>query len=132
MIRIKDTTGILIQPMLSGIELFTGAKFEPKFGHLILCGMGGIFIEVLKDVSAGLSPLSQAEALAMIRRLKSYPIIRGVRGQKGVNEELFVEILLRLSALLTAAPEITELDFNPLLGTETRIVAVDARIRINH
>ncbi len=132
MIRIKDTTGILIQPMLSGIELFTGAKFEPKFGHLILCGMGGIFIEVLKDVSAGLSPIDQNEALSMIRRLKSYPIIRGVRGQKGVNEALFAEILLRLSALLTAAPEITELDFNPLLGTETRIVAVDARINLKH
>lgn len=128
MIVIRDTTAILIQPMLSGVELFIGAKFEPKFGHLILCGMGGIFIEVFKDVAAGLSPVSKEEALAMIRGLKSYKIIKGVRGQEGVNEELFAGVILSLSALLNAAPEIVELDFNPLLGKADRVVAVDARI----
>ena len=128
MIRIKDTTAVLIQPMLSGVELVVGAKFEPKFGHLILCGLGGIFIEVLKDVARGLSPLSKDEVLAMIRSLKSYKIIKGVRGQDGVNEEMFADVILRLSALLEAAPEIVELDFNPLLGTKDRVVAVDARI----
>ncbi len=128
MIRIKDTTAILIQPMLSGIELFVGAKFEPKFGHLVLCGMGGIFIEVLKDVAAGLSPLTREEALGMIRSLKSYKIIKGVRGQQGVNEAMFADVMVRLSALLSAAPEIVELDFNPLLGSPERVVAVDARI----
>lgn len=128
MICISDTTAILIQPMLSGVELFVGAKFEPTFGHLILCGMGGIFIEVLKDVAAGLSPLTMEEALAMIRSLKSYRIIQGVRGRQGVNEELFADVMLRLSALLQAAPEITELDFNPLLGSPDKMVAVDARI----
>ncbi|MEI7983750.1 MAG: acetate--CoA ligase family protein, partial [Bacteroidota bacterium] len=132
MIRIKNTTAILIQPMLSGVELFVGAKFEPKFGHLILCGMGGIFIEILKDVAAGLSPLNPDEALAMIRSLKSYKIIQGTRGQTGVSEILFAEVLVRLSALLDAAPEICELDFNPLLGSETQFVAVDARIRLKH
>ena len=130
MILIKDTTAILIQPLLSGTELFAGAKFEPKFGHMILCGMGGIFIEVLKDVAAGLSPLSKDESLAMIRSLKSYKIIQGVRGQKGISEAAFADILCRLSALLEAAPEIIELDFNPLLGKEEKILAVDARIRI--
>jgi acetyltransferase len=97
---------------------------------MILCGLGGIFIEVLKDTSAGLAPVSMDEALAMIRRLKSYRIIRGVRGKKGVSETKFAEIILKLSALLQAAPEILELDFNPLLGEEDRIVVVDARIRI--
>ncbi|MEI7663717.1 MAG: acetate--CoA ligase family protein, partial [Bacteroidota bacterium] len=130
MIGITDTTAILIQPMLSGIELFIGAMFEPKFGHMVLCGMGGIFIEVFKDVAAGLCPLSETEALAMIRGLKSYKIIRGIRGQEGVNEALFADVMLRLSALLAAAPEIAELDFNPLLGTEERVIAVDARIRL--
>jgi acetyltransferase len=130
MIQIKETTAILIQPMLSGIELFIGAKFEPKFGHLILCGMGGIFIEVLKDMSAGLAPLNKSEAFAMIRSLKSYKIIQGVRGQQGVNEEMFADVMLRLSALLSVAPEIIELDFNPLLGSADRVVAVDARIRL--
>ena len=130
MMQIPYTTGILFQPMLSGIELFIGAKYETGFGHLILCGLGGIFIEVLKDTSAGLSPLDQEEALAMIRRLKSYKIIQGVRGQKGVNEYKFAEIMLRLSSLLQAAPEIVELDFNPLLGNGDSIIVVDARIRI--
>ncbi len=130
MIVIKDTTAILIQPMLSGTELFTGANFEDNFGHSIFCGLGGIFIEVLKDVSSGLAPLGREEALSMIRSLKSYAIIKGVRGQKGVNEEKFAEVLQKLSSLLKAAPEIMELDFNPLLGKEDAVVAVDARIRI--
>ena len=130
MIKIRDTVAVLIQPMLSGTELFAGAKYEPKFGHMILCGMGGIFIEVLKDVAAALSPVSDEEALAMIRSLKSNKIIQGVRGQKGISEHAFADILLRLSALLKVAPEITELDFNPLLAKEEKIFAVDARIRI--
>ena len=132
MIQIKDTTAVLIQQMLSGVELFAGIKREDKFGHLILCGMGGIFIEVFKDVAAGLSPLSREEALTMIRGLKSYKIIRGIRGQKGVNEELFADVMLRLSALLNAAPEIHELDFNPLLGKDDSVIAVDARICLKH
>ncbi|MBN1198617.1 MAG: acetate--CoA ligase family protein [Bacteroidales bacterium] len=131
MMKIPATTGILLQPMLSGIELFIGATYEPGYGHLILCGLGGIFIEVLKDTSAGLSPLEKEEALEMIRRLKSYRIIQGVRGQKGVSEEKFAEIMLKLSALLEVAPEIRELDFNPLLGSGDTIVVVDTRIRLH-
>lgn len=130
MIQIKDTTAILLQPMLSGTELFTGAKYEPKFGHMVLCGMGGIFIEVLKDVQAELTPISKENAAEMIKKLKSYKIIQGVRGQEGINEEQFIDIIWRLSALLEAAPEIHELDLNPLLGNATKVVAVDARIRI--
>lgn len=130
MMKIKDTTAILLQPMLSGIELFVGAKHEPKFGHLVLCGLGGIFIEVFKDVASGLAPLSKSEALDMIRSLKSYKIIKGVRGQVGVDEEKFAEIIIRLSALVNAAPEIVELDLNPLLGKADKVVAVDARINI--
>jgi acetate---CoA ligase (ADP-forming) len=86
MIRIKDTTAVLLQPMLSGLELFVGAKHEEKFGHMVLCGMGGIFIEVLKDVSAALAPVSLEEALYMIRNLKSYHIIEGVR-QRGCDRK---------------------------------------------
>jgi len=130
MIKIKDTTAILIQPMLKGVELFVGAKREDKFGHMVLCGLGGIFIEVLKDVKAGLAPLSANEALTMIRGLKSYGIIKGVRGQEPVNENQFAEIVSRVSALVNAVSEIFEMDLNPLLGTSTKVVAVDARIRI--
>ena len=130
MFKIKDTTAILIQPMLSGVELFAGAKREDKFGHMVLFGLGGIFIEVLKDVNAGLAPLSENEADNMIKSLKGYGIIKGVRGQEPVNEELIKNIIVRLSALVTVAPEIFEMDLNPLLGKSDRVVAVDARIRI--
>ncbi|MQY79949.1 MAG: CoA-binding protein [Bacteroidetes bacterium] len=130
MIQINEVKGILIQPMLSGIELFAGAKQEPKFGHLILYGLGGIFIEVLKDVKASLAPLSMEEAGSMIKKLRGYGIVKGVREQDGVNEEQFAEILVRISNLVKIAPEIYEMDINPLLGNRDRVVAVDARIRI--
>lgn len=130
MIKIKDTTAILIQPMFSGVELFVGAKREDKFGHMVLCGLGGIFIEVLKDVNAGIAPIAKDEALDMIHRLKGYKILQGVRGQEPVNEQHFAEMVSRVSALVMAAPEIFEMDLNPLLGRKDKVVAVDARIRI--
>ncbi|MBE0574550.1 MAG: acetate--CoA ligase family protein [Desulfuromonadales bacterium] len=130
MIKIADTTAILIQPMLSGTELFVGAKHEENFGHMILCGLGGVFIEILHDTAAELSPVSTSLAAEMIQSLKSYKIIQGARGQKGVDEQKFAEAISRLSALCQAAPEIKELDLNPLLGSMARVVAVDSRIRI--
>jgi acyl-CoA synthetase (NDP forming) len=129
--QIKEAKGILVQPMLSGIELFVGAKREQKFGHLIICGVGGIFIETLKDVKAGLAPLSEEEACSMIKALRGYPVIMGVRGQTGVNEKKFAEVIVRISNLVKIAPEIYEMDINPLLGSKDNIVAVDTRIRID-
>ena len=130
MMKIESATGIMVQKMLKGRELFIGAKYEPRFGHIVLCGLGGIFVEVLKDVSSGLAPLSYDEAYSMIRSLRAYKIIKGTRGQKGVNEKKYAEIIVRLSTLLRFATEIKELDINPLLADEDDVVAVDARIRI--
>jgi len=130
MMRIPETYAVLIQPMLSGTELFAGIKRDDNFGHLLMCGLGGIFIEVLKDVSTMLTPVNKDQALQMIHALKSYKIIVGVRGKSGVNEQLFADILARLSILVTIAPEIYEMDINPLLGTDEMVIAVDARIRI--
>lgn len=130
MIKIPDTTAILIQPMLSGHSVFVGAKKEDKFGHMVLCGLGGIYIEVLKDVQSALAPISKKEAHNMISRLKSYKIIQGVRGQEGLNEELFADVICRVGALCEAAPEIMEMDINPLMGNMQMLKAVDARIRI--
>ena len=95
-----------------------------------MCGLGGIFIEVLKDVNYALSPVSMLSAKEMIQNLKSYKLIQGVRGQEGVNEDMFADIICRVSALLNSAPEIMEMDLNPLLGKADSVVAVDARIRI--
>ena len=128
--KIKGVKAVLVQQMLSGIELFIGAKYEPRFGHVILCGLGGIFVEVLGDVSSGLAPLTFSEADSMIRSLRSYKIIKGTRGKPGIDETKFAEIIVRLSSLLRFATEIKEMDLNPLIGSMDHITVVDARIRI--
>ncbi len=130
MMRIPAATAVTLQRMLSGTELFLGAKYEPRFGHVVLFGLGGIFVEVLEDVSSGLAPLTYAEAYSMIRSVKSHRIIRGARGREGVGEKRLAETIVRLSTLLRFATEIKELDLNPLLGTPTGVTVVDARIRV--
>ena len=130
MMQIPDATGVMVQKMLKGTELFIGAKYEERFGHVVLCGLGGIFVEVLKDVSSGLAPLSYGEAYSMIHSLRGYKIIKGTRGQRGLNEQKYAEIIVRLSTLLRFATEIKEIDINPLLADEHSVTAVDARIRI--
>lgn len=130
MMQIPDATAVMVQKMIKGTELFIGAKYEPRFGHVVLCGLGGIFVEVLKDVSSGLAPLSNTETENMIRSLRGYKIIKGVRGQKGLNEKKYAEIIVRLSILLRHATEIKEMDINPLLADENDVVAVDARILV--
>ena len=130
MMAIKDATGVMVQKMLKGTELFFGATYEERFGHVVLCGLGGIFVEVLKDVSSGLAPLSYGEAFSMIHSLRGYKILKGTRGQQGINEQKYAEIIVRLSTLLRFATEIKEIDINPLLADENEVVAVDARILI--
>ena len=130
MMQIPDATGVMIQKMLKGTELFIGAKYEERFGHVVLCGLGGIFVEVLKDVSSGLAPLTYGEAYSMIHSLRGYKILKGTRGQQGINEQKYAEIIVRLSTLLRFATEIKEMDINPLLADENNVVAVDARILI--
>ena len=130
MMQIPDAKGVMVQKMLKGTELFIGAKYEERFGHVILCGLGGIFVEVLKDVSSGLAPLSYGEAYSMIHSLRGYKIIKGTRGQKALNEQKYAEIIVRLSTLLRFATEIKEIDLNPLLADEQEVVTVDARILI--
>ena len=130
MMQLPEATGVMVQKMLRGTELFIGAKYEKRFGHVVLCGLGGIFVEVLKDVSSGLAPLSLAEAQSMIHSLRGYKIIKGTRGQSGINERKYAEIIVRLSTLLRFATEIKEMDINPLLADAENVIAVDARIRV--
>ena len=130
MMQIKDATAVMIQKMISGMELFIGAKYENRFGHIVLCGLGGIFVEALKDVSSGLAPLTMPEAESMIRSLRGYKILQGTRGQKGINQQRYAEIIVRLSTLLRHATEIKEMDINPLLAEGDDVTAVDARILI--
>ena len=130
MMQIEGATSVMVQKMLSGGELFIGAKYEERFGHVVLCGLGGIFVEVLGDVSSGLAPLSYDEAWSMMKSLRGYKILQGTRGIKGINRQRFADIIVRLSTLLRFATEIKEMDINPLLADENSITAVDARIFI--
>jgi acetyltransferase len=130
LMKISGATGVLVQKMASGREVFAGVKKEGDFGHLIMCGMGGIFIEVLKDVATGLAPICKEEALEMLKSLKCYKMLEGVRGQNGINIDQFADIIVSLSDLITKYPEIVEMDINPLLANENHITAVDARIKV--
>lgn len=130
MCLIEGSTGVLIQPMLEGIEVFAGAKYEPGFGHLVLCGIGGIYVEVMKDMATGLAPISRKEADNMISSLRGFKMLEGIRGQKGIKLEAYAEILVRLSVLLQNNTEIAELDLNPIMGRGDHLAVVDARIRV--
>jgi len=130
LMQIKQARGVLAQPMLHGLELFVGVNKEESFNHTIVCGLGGVFVEILKDISAGLSPLSKPEIKRMISSLRGYKMLQGARGKEGVNIDKFVEIIQRVSALVKAAPESVEMDMNPLIGNPKDIKAVDVRIRV--
>lgn len=130
LIVIPETYAVEMYPMLDGTDVYIGAIRDPKFGHQIFFGLGGIFIEVLKDVQSALAPITAAEAKQMLTQLKGYKILQGVRGQEGVNLDLYADQVARVSALVQAAPEIAEMDLNPLLGNPRYVTAVDARIRL--
>jgi len=130
LMAIKDTYAVEMYPMLDGTDVYIGAIRDDKFGHQVFFGLGGIFIEVLKDVQSALAPITADEAKQMLTKLRGYKILQGVRGQEPVNIDLYAEQVARVSALVQAAPEIVEMDLNPLLGNPRYVTAVDARIRI--
>jgi acetyltransferase len=128
---IEGFEGVLLQPMLKGIELFAGAVYEPDYGHIVMCGLGGIYVEALKDIASGLAPLTMPEASSMIRSLQSYKMLMGIRGQKAVDIQKYAEIIVRLSSVLRYCIEIKEVDLNPLIDSKDGLVIVDARIRLD-
>ena len=130
LMNIDGAKSVLLQPMLKGTELFIGAKKESNYPHIIMCGLGGTFVEILKDIRVKMIPVSKDDAMGMITNLKSYPVLKGIRGQNGIKIEEYAEIINKISTLLQIAPEIAELDINPLLATEDNIIGVDVRIRI--
>ncbi len=130
LIRIPEAEGVVIQPMVSGTELFFGCKYEKGYGHLIAFGLGGIFVEILEDVQMSLAPLTDIEAHQMVESIKGYKILLGYRGLPKVSKQSLVQVLLRLSKLVEIAPEIVELDINPAFGSENNIYVVDVRIKV--
>jgi acetyltransferase len=121
-------TGILVQKQVQGVELLLGLKRDPQLGPVLLAGAGGIYTEILKDVTRGLVPVSREEARAMLAGLKIFPILQGARGQAGVNLALLEDALAGLSRLAADYPEIQELDLNPVMATAAGCWAVDCRV----
>ena len=130
LMQIDGVTGVMVQEMIKGKEVFIGAKRETGFPPLIMCGAGGIYIEALKDHQSVLVPIGRTEAIGMVNKLKIKPILEGMRGEPSCNLEAFYDAIQKVSNLLQLVPEITELDLNPLILTEQDIIAVDVRIKI--
>lgn len=130
MMEIPGAIGVIIQKQHSGLELFVGVSYEQDFGHLLLMGLGGIFVEVLGDIKVCLCPCTKEEIIYRLKNLKGYPLFEGMRGKQGIDLDTFAEIILKISQLTQIMPEIIEMDINPLLGIGKDIVAVDMRIRV--
>jgi acetyltransferase len=116
----------------NAFELILGMKKDPIFGAVILVGMGGIAAEVFKDKALALPPLSETLARRALESLKSWPLLKGYRGKPAANIDRLIEILMRFSYLVADYPEISELDVNPLLVTPDDVIALDARVVIDH
>jgi acetyltransferase len=128
LMQIHGAEGVLIQKVVSGVEVILGAVKEEGFGHLVMFGLGGIHTEVLRDVRFALAPLGHDEALNMVRGIRAFPLLEGVRGESGMSLDVLVDYLIRLSLLVEDFPEISEIDLNPVKGTGDDLFVVDARI----
>lgn len=128
--NLAEAKAVLLQPMLKGHELYIGAKKDAVSGHLILFGSGGIYLEALKDTQSVLIPAEKNEILEAISSLKTFSVLKGMRGQKGIDIDLFADIIIKISELLISIPQISEIDLNPLIASGDKIIAVDSRIRI--
>jgi acetyltransferase len=123
--------GVNVQKMLrGGREVVIGFAADPSYGPVLMFGLGGTYVEVLKDVSFALCPVSDVRAKELIREIKGWPILAGVRGQAGIDEQALVELIQRISQLALERPEIIELEINPLLCFPDGVVAVDMRARV--
>ncbi len=118
---------ILVQKYCEGKQIIIGLKKDPTFGHVLAFGLGGIFTEILKDVSFRICPITEQDADSMIQEIKGYPILKGYR-EKPINIKLIKQILIKTSELTKKYPKIKELDINPLIVNEKQATIVDARI----
>jgi len=124
-------SGFVVQQMARrGVEMLVGVVHDPQFGPVVACGAGGVQVELLKDVSVRLTPLSNEDASEMIRELKTYPLLTGFRGSVPCDVAALEDGLLRVSAMVEDLPQIAELDCNPFMVHETGATILDARIRV--
>jgi acetyltransferase len=124
-----DIQGCIVSPMAEpGTEIIIGAKIDPQFGPVIMFGIGGILVEVVKDVVFRVLPISRLAARQMLSELRSAPILNGFRGQAPVDRESLIDLFLTVSRLVESYPEIREMDLNPVIVREESLTVVDARI----
>ena len=121
-------TAFTVEEQVSGTEIIVGMSRDPDFGPLMMVGMGGIFVEVYKDVSFRLMPLEREDALAMINEIKAQALLDGARGRPRLNRDELGEVLIRISRLVSEVDSIEELDLNPLVITNDGLVSIDARV----
>ena len=127
--------GILVQQMLvGGKETILGITLDPNFGPLIMFGLGGIYVEILKDVTFRITPLTDVESIEMIQAIRGYPILKGARGEKGVDIDAISEALQRLSQFVCDFHQVEQMDINPfyVFPDGKKSIALDARIKINN
>jgi acyl-CoA synthetase (NDP forming) len=121
--------GVMISEMLEGgREVILGVTYDRTFGHMIMFGLGGIYVEVLKDVAFRIAPVTRRSALAMVNEIKAIGLLRGARGERPADINAIASALVNLSCLVSDFPDIRELDVNPLMVMEKGAVALDARI----
>ena len=123
--------GFLIQEMaVEGVECFVGGRQDPIFGPIVIAGLGGIFLEIFKDTSIRLAPVTKNEAMDMLKQLQAYPVLQGARGKMKADIDAFSDVICRVSQLLTTAPDIAEIDLNPVIVHEMRkgVSIVDSRV----
>ena len=126
-----EPTGFLVQRMAPpGVELLLGVAHDPLFGPVIACGAGGVTAEVMKDVAVRITPLTNIDARGMLRSLRTYRLLEGFRGAPPVDVGAVESLLLRLSAMVEAHPEVAEMDCNPVIVGPDGAVVVDARVRV--
>src|ERR1035437_1672603 len=122
----------LVQKFISGgKELIAGVSTKPRLGHLIMFGIGGIYVEVLKDVVFKIAPVTEVEAKEMLSSIKMSKLLDGVRGEKGINKDMVIDIIQRISKLVTDFPMIAEMDMNPIIAINDKVYVVDARMKID-
>ena len=121
--------GVSVQRMAPpGVEVIVGMSKDPQFGPVLMFGLGGILVEILKDVAFRIVPVTQRDAHEMIREIKGYPVLEGYRGQKPVNIAALEDLIVKVSQFVEENPQIKELDLNPVFAYPDKVVAVDARI----
>ena len=124
-----DIQGVSVQKMAKpGVEVIMGMSKDAQFGPVLMFGLGGVFVEVLKDVAFRIVPLVRRDASQMIREIKGYPLLEGYRGQEPANITALEDLLLKLSTFVDKTPQIKEMDLNPIFAYKNGAVAVDARV----